>query len=87
MVFLSAVGNDAAEHAASGAGATAAAAGDGLMEPDRLADFVMEGLGDERFLILPHPEVLEYMRRKTADYDRWIGGMSRLKQRLTGESD
>ena len=67
--------------------ATAAAAGDGLMEPDRLADFVMEGLGDERFLILPHPEVLDYMRRKTADYDRWIGGMSRLKQRLTGESD
>lgn len=66
--------------------ATAAAAGDGLMEPERLADFVIEGLADERFLILPHPEVLEYMRRKTADYDRWIGGMNRLLQRLTGAS-
>ncbi len=62
--------------------ATAAAAGDGLMEPERLADFVAEGLADERFLILPHPEVVEYMRRKTADYDRWIGGMNRLHQRL-----
>ncbi len=66
--------------------ASAAAASDGLMEPDRLADFVIEGLADERFLILPHPEVLEYMRRKTADYDRWIGGMNRLHQRLTGAS-
>jgi NAD(P)-dependent dehydrogenase (short-subunit alcohol dehydrogenase family) len=66
--------------------ATTAAAGDGLMEPERLADFVIEGLADERFLILPHPEVLEYMRRKTADYDRWIGGMNRLHQRLTGAS-
>lgn len=60
-----------------------AAANDGMMEPDILANFVMEGLGDERFLILPHGEVLEYMRRKTADYDRWIGGMNRLHQRLT----
>jgi len=62
--------------------ATAAAAGDGLMEPEQLADFVIEGLADERFLILTHPEVTEYMRRKTADYDRWIGGMNRLHQRL-----
>jgi len=66
--------------------ATAAAAGDGMMEPDHLADFVIEGLADERFLILPHPEVLEYMRGKTADYDRWIGGMNRLHQRLAGVS-
>jgi NAD(P)-dependent dehydrogenase (short-subunit alcohol dehydrogenase family) len=62
---------------------TAAAAGDGMMEPEVLADFVVEGLRKESFLILPHPEVLEYMRRKTADYDRWISGMNRLHQRLT----
>ena len=65
--------------------ATSAAAGDGIMEPARLADFVIEGLRNESFLILPHPEVLEYMRRKTGDYDRWIGGMNRLHRRLTGE--
>ena len=64
--------------------ATAAAAGDGMMEPEVLADFVVDGLREEKFLILPHPEVLEYMRRKTGDYDRWIGGMNRLMQRLTG---
>jgi NAD(P)-dependent dehydrogenase (short-subunit alcohol dehydrogenase family) len=68
----------------SASAATAAALGDGLMEPEALADFVIEGLADERFLILPHPEVVEYMRRKTADYDRWIGGMNRLHRRLTG---
>ena len=54
-----------------------------MMEPEVLADFVVDGLREEKFLILPHPEVLEYMRRKTADYDRWIGGMNRLMQRLT----
>lgn len=64
--------------------ATSAAAGDGMMEPEVLADFVMEGLREEKFLILPHAEVLEYMRRKTGDYDRWISGMNRLMQRLTG---
>jgi len=64
--------------------ATAAAAGDGMMEPEVLADFVIEGLSEQRFLILPHPEVLTYMRRKTDDYDRWIGGMNRLMRRLTG---
>lgn len=64
--------------------ASAAAAGDGMMEPEVLADFVIEGLHAESFLILPHPEVLEYMQRKTADYDRWIGGMNRLHRRLTG---
>lgn len=66
--------------------ATAAAAGDGMMEPEVLADFVIDGLRAETFLILPHPEVLGYMQRKTADYDRWISGMNRLYQRLTGAS-
>ena len=54
---------------------------DGMMEPDVLADSVVEGLDDERFVILPHPEVAEYMRRKTSDYDRWIRGMRRLQAR------
>jgi NAD(P)-dependent dehydrogenase (short-subunit alcohol dehydrogenase family) len=70
----------------TGDASSAAAAGDGIMEPETLAGIVIEGLRAESFLILPHPDVLEYMRRKTADYDRWIGGMSRLHQRLTGAS-
>lgn len=58
------------------------AAVDGLMEPDVLADAVIEGLQKEEFLILPHPEVKLYMQRKTADYDRWLQGMRRLQARF-----
>jgi len=63
---------------------TAAASGDGMLEPEQVADCVVEGLRRESFLILPHPEVIQYMQRKAADYDRWIGGMNRLCLRLTG---
>lgn len=55
---------------------------DGMLEPDQLADTVIETLAEERFLVLPHPEVLTYMRRKTDDYDRWLGGMRRLHDRF-----
>ena len=54
----------------------------GAIEPSDVADAVIEGLDAERFLILPHPEVAEYMRRKTSDYDRWLRGMRRLKARV-----
>lgn len=56
----------------------------GVIEPDELAEVVVAGLADERFLILPHPEVLDYWRRKTDDYDRWIGGMRKLQARTQG---
>ena len=59
-----------------------AAANDGMIEPDVMAEVVVDGLRDEIFLILPHPEVLDYMQRKTSDYDRWIGGMNRLHKRI-----
>lgn len=58
------------------------AAVDGLMEPEQVADSVMEGLAEERFLILPHPEVQTYMERKVSDYDRWLHGMRRLQKRF-----
>ena len=57
---------------------------DGLLEPAQVADCVVAGLASEQFLILPHPEVLEYFRRKTADYDRWLRGMQRLQSRFLG---
>ena len=66
--------------------ATTAASADGMMEPEELADKVVEGLRVEAFLILPHEVVLEYMRNKTANYDRWIGGMNKLMKRITGIS-
>jgi NAD(P)-dependent dehydrogenase (short-subunit alcohol dehydrogenase family) len=52
---------------------------EGALEPEQVAEAVVKGLEEEHFLILPHPEVLEYMRRKTADYDRWLRGMRRLQ--------
>ena len=55
---------------------------DGMLEPDVVAAAVVRGLEEERFLILPHPQVEEYMRRKAADYDRWLRGMRKLKQRF-----
>ncbi len=51
---------------------------DGLMEPEVLCDAVIKALKAEDFLILPHEEVLGYMRNKTSDYNRWIRGMQRL---------
>ncbi len=54
----------------------------GMLTPVQVADAVIEGLGDERFLILPHPEVAEYFRRKASDYDRWLAGMRRLQARF-----
>jgi NAD(P)-dependent dehydrogenase (short-subunit alcohol dehydrogenase family) len=57
-------------------------AGDGILSPEAVADSVIEGLHAERFLILPHPQVLTYMQRKTSDYDRWLSGMRRLRSKL-----
>lgn len=63
---------------------TMAASGDGMMEPDQLADIVVEHLSRDAFLILTHEEVKVYMQRKSSDYDRWIAGMNRLQQKLSG---
>ena len=53
----------------------------GIMEPEQVAEAVIAGLETEKFLILPHAEVAEYMQRKATDRDRWIAGMNRLRQR------
>jgi NAD(P)-dependent dehydrogenase (short-subunit alcohol dehydrogenase family) len=53
---------------------------DGMIEPDEVAEVVVNALDEERFLVLPHPQVAEYMRRKATDYDRWLKGMRRLAE-------
>lgn len=58
------------------------AAVDGLMEPEAVADAVIESFNRDEFLILPHPEVKTYMLRKITDYDRWLCGMRKLQARF-----
>lgn len=65
------------------AGGPGVAGVDGMIEPEAVADTVIEALAEERFLVLPHPEVEQYMQRKTDDYDRWLQGMRRLQERYT----
>ena len=62
------------------AGGAGVAAVDGMIEPEIAVDAVVETIREERFLVLPHPEVAEYIKRKTSDYDRWIAGMQRLQR-------
>lgn len=61
----------------------AVAAVDGMLEPEPVAQACVQTIREEKFLVLPHAEVLDYMRRKTADYDRWIGGMRKLNRQYT----
>ncbi|HLS87341.1 MAG TPA: SDR family oxidoreductase [Burkholderiales bacterium] len=51
---------------------------DGALTVDQALDEVVRTMAAEKFLILPHPTVLDYLRHKTADYDRWLGGMQKL---------
>jgi NAD(P)-dependent dehydrogenase (short-subunit alcohol dehydrogenase family) len=60
---------------------------DAALDPETVADAVLAGIEQERFLILPHPEVAEYFRRKAGDYDRWLKGMRRLRARIQPAAD
>lgn len=58
---------------------------EGSVSVEQVADSVMEGLADERFLILPHADVAEYFRRKANDYDRWLRGMRRFRNEVNAK--
>lgn len=62
-----------------------AASTDGVLEPDAVADATAEALRQGRFLVLPHPEVATYARRRADDPDRWLAGMRRLARRMVTE--
>ena len=74
-------GEDSGDAQGRAASAVVAAAGT-VLEPEDVADVVTDALREERFLVLPHPEVLEMWRRKTSDYDRWLAGMRRLQAKI-----
>jgi len=56
------------------------------LEPEQVAEITLQGIRDEKFLILPHPEVAEYFSRKAGDYDRWLKGMRRLRANIVATS-
>ena len=56
--------------------------GDGDLSPEQVAQDVLKGLEEETFVILPHPQVLGYMRKKTENYDRWIAGMAKIQAKM-----
>jgi short-subunit dehydrogenase len=58
------------------------ASGDGVLDPNDVATLCLEAMRDERFLVLPHPEVATYVERKATDRDRWLAGMRRFQSAL-----
>jgi len=74
-------GGDLGDNAA---GDVVRASGD-VLEPEQVADVVAAAIADERFLILPHPQVADFETKKVADRDRWLAGMRRLQRRVLGE--
>ena len=56
--------------------------GDGDLSPEQVAQDALKGIEQETFVILPHPQVLGYMRSKTENYDRWIAGMAKIQARM-----
>jgi NAD(P)-dependent dehydrogenase (short-subunit alcohol dehydrogenase family) len=80
------LGEDALPADVGATGGSAQAAVDGVLEPDEVARVVLAGIAAEQFLILPHPDVATYERRRADDRERWLRGMRRLQERLSGEA-
>ncbi len=75
-------GFDSDREGASVAAAAVTSAGGDVLEPEDVARMTLDGMEAERFLILPHPQVLTMYSHKSADYDRWIAGMRRYRSTL-----
>ena len=78
------LGEDALPADIDATGGSAQAAVDGVLDPDEVARAVLAGVAAEQFLILPHPDVATYERRRADDRERWLRGMRRLQARLSG---
>jgi len=66
---------------------TGVAAGDGVLSADDVAQACLDAIREERFLVLPHPEVATYVERKATDRDRWLAGMRRFQGMLYPDGD
>jgi hypothetical protein len=61
------------------------ASGDGVLSSDDVAQVCLDAMREERFHVLPHPEVQTYVERKATDVDRWLTGMRRFQRALSGD--
>ena len=57
------------------------------VDAEEVAEKAVEGLREERFLVLPHPEVADFVRRRASDHDRWLAGMRRMRRQVLGDND
>jgi NAD(P)-dependent dehydrogenase (short-subunit alcohol dehydrogenase family) len=55
---------------------------DGVISAEQVADSIVKTMAAETFLVLPHPEVITYFQAKASNYDRWLGGMQKIRARL-----
>ena len=53
-----------------------------LLEPEQVAEATVQGLADERFLILPHPEVMQFVQRRATEHERWLASMRSFQRKL-----
>jgi NAD(P)-dependent dehydrogenase (short-subunit alcohol dehydrogenase family) len=60
------------------------AGADGILSAEQVAQVVVDTMREERFLVLPHPVVEQYFKAKANDYDRWLGGMQKIRSKLAG---
>jgi len=58
---------------------------EGLLEPEEVAEVVVEGIRDERFLILPHPRVADYFALRGGQHERWLNGMRKVLRNARAE--
>lgn len=70
-----------------GIGADVVKASGAVLEPEAVAELAVAAVVDERFLVLPHPEVHDYVLRKATDIERWLAGMRRLNQRFASSAE
>jgi NAD(P)-dependent dehydrogenase (short-subunit alcohol dehydrogenase family) len=80
------LGADAVPADVGASGGSAQAAVDGVLDPDEVARIVLAAVAAEQFLILPHPDVATYERRRADDRERWLRGMRRMQARLSGRA-
>ena len=57
----------------------------GVISPEQVAESVVQGVEAEQFLILPHPDVEQFIQFKSANYDRWLSGMRKLRCKIVSE--